>query len=337
MFEEIITTLGQKWGLGTNARSFVQMLLARISDPKHGGFAGFIQRLREGGLGQTVDTWMTSPSTAVPASAPELERAVGDNNLISDMAARFGIDRAKVTSALGFAVPAIVSQVAKGGVVPAGLPAEAETFIGNRGAWAAGPSLAASQAAQAPLPAKNWLPWIAIAVIALLLLGYCSMHKRSEPIATAPAPAAVEPPAAAQQTAPAPAPEAAPAATPDMEAPAPEGAAVVAGMANGSPMLKVYFDVGKTAVSNEFKEKSAALIEHMNANPGEKAVISGFNDPTGNAAVNARLSKGRAEAVQQQLVAAGIAKDRTLLEKPAETTGTAATNAASRRVDVVLR
>lgn len=329
MFEEIITTLGQKWGLGSNARSFLQMLLARISDPMHGGFAGFIQRLREGGLGQSVDTWMTSPSMAVPASAPELERAVGDNNLISDMAARFGIDRSKVTSALGFAVPAIVSLVAKGGVVPTGLPAEAESFIGNRGAWAAAPSMAAAQAAQAPLPAKNWLPWVAAAVIALLLLGYCSMHKRSEPLATAPAPAAVEAPAAAQQTA--------PAAVPEVEAAAPEGAAVVAGMANGSPMLKVYFDVGKTAVSNEFKDKSAALIEHMNANPGEKAVISGFNDPTGNAAVNARLSKGRAEAVQQKLVAAGIPKDRTLLEKPAETSGTAATNAASRRVDVVLR
>lgn len=42
-------------------------------------------------------------------------------------------------------------------------------------------------------------------------------------------------------------------------------------------------------------------------------------------------------AVQPKLVAAGVAKDRMLLEKPAETTGTAATNAASRRVDVMLR
>jgi outer membrane protein OmpA-like peptidoglycan-associated protein/uncharacterized protein YidB (DUF937 family) len=332
MFEEIIMTLGQKWGLGTNARSFVQMLLARISDPKHGGFAGFIQRLREGGLGQTVDTWMTSPNAAVPVSPPEIERAVGDKNLIADMASRFGIDRSKVVSALGFAVPALVSLVAKGGVVPAGLPAEAESFIGNRGVWGAAPSMAASPAAETHAPARNWMPWIAVAVAALLLLGYCSMNKRSEPLATAPAPAAVEPAAPAAPVA-----EAPPAAAPEVEAPAPEGAAVVAGMANGSPTLKVYFDVGKTAVSNEFKEKSSALIEHMNANPGEKAVISGFNDPTGDAVVNARLSKGRAEAVQQKLVAAGIAKNRTLLEKPAETSGTAATNAASRRVDVMLR
>ena len=75
----------------------------------------------------------------------------------------------------------------------------------------------------------------------------------------------------------------------------------------------------------------------MKANPDAKAVISGFNDPTGNAAANAELSKNRAQAVQAALVAAGVAQDHTVLEKPAETTGTAASNAASRRVEVVLR
>ena len=178
-------------------------------------------------------------------------------------------------------------------------------------------------------PGRNWLPWIAAALIALLTLGYCSTQKRTEPVVATPAPVVVEPAA--------PAPEAPPAVVPDVVVVEPEGAAVVAAMVTGSPMLKVYFDSGKAEVSPEFKEKSVALLDHMNANPGVKAVISGFNDPTGDAAANARLSKSRAEAVQKKLVDAGIAKDRTLLEKPAETTGTAATNAGSRRVDVMLR
>jgi outer membrane protein OmpA-like peptidoglycan-associated protein len=224
--------------------------------------------------------------------------------LISDMASRFGIDRAKVTAALGFALPAIVSLVTRGGAVPAALPAEAESFIGNRHAWAAAPP------ADVPAPAKNWLPWVAGALIALLTLDYCSVQKRTEPVA---------------------------AMLPEVAVAEPEGAAVVAAVTNGNPLLKVYFDVAKTDVASEFAEKAAALIAHMNANPSEVAVISGFNDPTGDAAANAKLAKRRAEAVQEKLVAAGIAKERTLLEKPAETTGTAATNAASRRVDVMLR
>lgn len=423
MFEEIIRTLGQQWGLGTQARTFVQMLLAKISDPRRGGFTGFIQRLRDVGLGSTADAWMRSPKTAPPVSAPDLERAIGDNNLISDMSSRFGIDPPKVAGALGFAVPAIVGLVAKDGVVPTSLPAEVESFIGDRSTWTGTASAKASQAAQAASQKasqaaqaasqkasqaaskvtsassthakKNWWPWIAAAVVALLLLGYCNMQKRgahdtaAPGTTTAPATSAATSPttspgttsdttagttagtssgtsanttpepgttprfddnvpdttARAPETTPGP--DATPPATnpptpgtpplsgPDMDAP--KGAAVVASTIDGVPMLNVFFDVGKTTVSNEFQQKSAALVEYMQAHPNVVAEISGFNDPTGDPQVNARLAKGRAEAVQKKLVAAGVAKDRTRLEKPAETTATAASNAASRRVDVVLR
>ncbi len=117
----------------------------------------------------------------------------------------------------------------------------------------------------------------------------------------------------------------------------PTGAAVVASSASEMPALKVYFDSGKTEVHADFAAGSAELVDFMKANPELQAVISGFNDPTGDAAANAELSKQRAQAVQAALVAQGVAEDRTVLEKPAETSGTAATHAASRRVEVVLR
>ena len=129
-----------------------------------------------------------------------------------------------------------------------------------------------------------------------------------------------------------------PASTVAAPADEPAGSAVVSLIdANTMPALKVYFDSGKTDVHADFAAKSADLVAYMKANPDAKAVISGFNDPTGNAAANAELSKNRAQAVQAALVSAGVAQDRTVLEKPAETTGTAASNAASRRVEVVLR
>ena len=56
----------------------------------------------------------------------------------------------------------------------------------------------------------------------------------------------------------------------------------------------------------EFAGKSADLVAYLKANADAKAVISGFNDPTGNAAANAELSKHRAEAVQAALVAQGV-------------------------------
>ena len=116
-----------------------------------------------------------------------------------------------------------------------------------------------------------------------------------------------------------------------------ESSAVVSLMAADVPALKVYFDSGKTDVHGDFAAKSADLVAYLKAHADAKAVISGFNDPTGNAAANAELSKNRAKAVQAALVAQGVAEDRTVLEKPAETSGTAATDAASRRVEVMVR
>ena len=102
------------------------------------------------------------------------------------------------------------------------------------------------------------------------------------------------------------------------------------------PALKVYFDSGSTTIAPEFNDKAKELVDYLAANSGAKAAISGFNDQTGDPVKNAELSKNRAQAVQAALVSAGVAADRLELRKTADTTGTAATNAASRRVEVTL-
>jgi outer membrane protein OmpA-like peptidoglycan-associated protein len=78
-------------------------------------------------------------------------------------------------------------------------------------------------------------------------------------------------------------------------------------------------------------------VEYLKTNASTKAVVSGFNDPTGNAAANAELSKTRAQGVATALKAAGIADDRVLLEKPADTTGSALSNSEARRVEETIR
>ena len=112
---------------------------------------------------------------------------------------------------------------------------------------------------------------------------------------------------------------------------------MVDGADQGVPTLRVFFDSGKIDVATEFAGKSKALVDYLAANADAKAVISGFNDPTGDPVKNAELSKQRAQAVQSALVAAGVAADRTLLEKPADTADASTSNAAARRVDVTVR
>lgn len=166
------------------------------------------------------------------------------------------------------------------------------------------------------------------AIILAALLAWWIMSRREVPAAAPTAP----PPVTAPATTPVPAaPEAAPAAA------IPVGAGVTTGERNGKPMLTVYFDTGKSEVTNDLAAAAANVKKYVEDNPGTKLAVSGFNDPTGNAAANAALSKRRAEQVKAALEKLGIAAASVELVKPTETTDTTGDYANARRVEVVVQ
>lgn len=117
----------------------------------------------------------------------------------------------------------------------------------------------------------------------------------------------------------------------------PAGAGVTVETRGGKPVAKVYFDTAKAAVVPAFADTAAGLKNWLDTHPGSKLAISGYNDPSGNAAANAALSKDRAQAVQAALVNAGIPAASTALVKPADTTDATTDKASARRVEVVVQ
>jgi outer membrane protein OmpA-like peptidoglycan-associated protein len=130
------------------------------------------------------------------------------------------------------------------------------------------------------------------------------------------------------------APSIAPAATPVV---IPTGAGVTSEMRDSKPLVKVYFDTGKSQVVEAFTPAAATLKTYLEANPGSGLGVSGYNDPTGNAAANAALSKNRAQAVQAALVGAGIAATSIELIKPEAATDAQVTKEEARRVEVYIK
>lgn len=161
------------------------------------------------------------------------------------------------------------------------------------------------------------------AIALAALLAWWATSGRDDEAAATPAPVEAAAPAAPAPATPA------PAAIPD-------GAGVVAGERDGKPMVTTYFDTGKTEVSPDFAAAAAAVVKYLEANPAAKVAISGFNDPSGDAAANAELSKNRAQAVQAALVALGVDEARTDLVKPDDATTTDMTPEQARRVELTL-
>ena len=110
-----------------------------------------------------------------------------------------------------------------------------------------------------------------------------------------------------------------------------DGASVVVG---DDGVVKFYFATGSTELAANANESLAAVVTGVRE--GKNVVISGFHDPTGDAAQNAELAKNRAMAVQSALVALGVPETAIELKKPESTEGDGS-NAEARRVEVSLR
>lgn len=117
----------------------------------------------------------------------------------------------------------------------------------------------------------------------------------------------------------------------------PAGAGVTSDMRNGKPVVKVYFDTGKTDVTPAFGDAAGGLKTWLAGHDGSSLAVSGYNDASGNAAANVEISKSRAKAVRDALVAAGVAETSVALVKPEQTTDTSVDGNAARRVEVVVR
>ena len=109
----------------------------------------------------------------------------------------------------------------------------------------------------------------------------------------------------------------------------PDGASVR--IDNG--IVNFYFATGSSDLAPGAAEALAAVIKGVEG--GRKAVVSGFHDTTGDAAINEQLAKKRAEMVRDVLTGLGVPADKVDLQKPAVPTGTG-NNAQARRVEVKL-
>ncbi len=119
-------------------------------------------------------------------------------------------------------------------------------------------------------------------------------------------------------------------------APAADVAAAVADEASvrvENGVVKFYFATAKADLAGGANEALADVVKGVAE--GKKAVVSGFHDATGDAALNAELAKQRAFAVRDALKALGVAEDKIELKKPEETTASGS-NAEARRVEVAL-
>lgn len=116
-------------------------------------------------------------------------------------------------------------------------------------------------------------------------------------------------------------------------------AATASGAAAGLPAagVDVLFATGSSTVSPEAAQALAPAIAALKADAAARVSLSGYHSASGDTAQNEDLAKQRAMAVRDALVAAGVAAERIVLDKPqSAAANVAGEDPAARRVQMAV-
>jgi len=81
-----------------------------------GGFQGVLNMLQKSGLGDRVESWLSTNAANLPVTQAELTAALGDERLQA-LAQKFGIPMDQVASLLSQHLPAAVDQASPNGTL----------------------------------------------------------------------------------------------------------------------------------------------------------------------------------------------------------------------------
>ena len=116
LLDQVVGALsaGESGGQG----NLLQTVMHLVNNPQTGGLQGLIQSFQQGGLGDIVNSWVSSGQN-LPISAEQIQSVLGGSGL-QELAAKLGISPAQASGSLAEMLPQMVDKMTPNGEVPQG-------------------------------------------------------------------------------------------------------------------------------------------------------------------------------------------------------------------------
>jgi len=116
LFDQVAGALAgsQSGGSGDLLAAIMQL----VNDPKHGGLQGLVQSFQQGGLGEIVNSWVSTGHN-LPISAEQITSVLGGSSL-QDIAAKLGVSPDQAAGSLAEILPQAVDTLTPNGQIPQG-------------------------------------------------------------------------------------------------------------------------------------------------------------------------------------------------------------------------
>ena len=98
--------------------ALLQTVMQLVNNPQNGGLEGLIQSFQQGGLGEIVNSWVSTGQN-LPISAEQIQSVLGDSSL-SGLAAQLGVSSEQASGSLADMLPQLIDQLTPNGQMPQG-------------------------------------------------------------------------------------------------------------------------------------------------------------------------------------------------------------------------
>lgn len=133
LLDSVIGALGQAQGqgqvLGQGQGDLLKVVVGLLgNDSPLGGLAGLAARFQQGGLGDVLQSWVSTGQNQ-PISGEQLNQVLGDDTL-SDLARQLGLPQGDVAGQLSSLLPQLIDQLTPDGRMPQGGLGQAGDLLG---------------------------------------------------------------------------------------------------------------------------------------------------------------------------------------------------------------
>jgi uncharacterized protein YidB (DUF937 family) len=98
--------------------ALLETVMKLVNDPQHGGLQGLIQSFQQGGLGDIVNSWVSTGQN-LPISAEQIQSLMNGSSL-GNIASQLGLNTEQASGSLATMLPQLIDSMTPNGRVPEG-------------------------------------------------------------------------------------------------------------------------------------------------------------------------------------------------------------------------
>ncbi len=116
LFDQVAGALAGGQTGGSNA--LLETVMQMLNDPQSGGLQGLIQSFQQGGLGDIVNSWVSTGQN-LPISAEQIQGMLGGSSL-GNLVSQLGMNSEQASGGLAAMLPQLIDSMTPNGEVPQG-------------------------------------------------------------------------------------------------------------------------------------------------------------------------------------------------------------------------